>query len=150
MPRYAQTTTKAARLSSEFGLTYATRLFGEEAVASIPTFQRGANTGKPKGFIKWMRTTTPGYHPNMGTGVGVGVTVRAWIAEFEGSGEESAMIGKWMGRKQNLCGSASVLGPEARERDKAEKARREAEWAEEKAEMLAEAAARGQGPEYGQ
>jgi hypothetical protein len=142
MPKYAQYVTKSAALSSEFGLQYATRLFGEEAIASLPVLKAGPNKGKVKGFVRWMKSTVPGYSPYIGSGVKEGVVVRAWIGEFESTPEGQAMTGQWMGRSQSLCGSRSVLGPEAREQNAREMAARQAAWEEEKAEIMAEMAAR--------
>jgi hypothetical protein len=135
---HAQTVIKSAALSTEFGLSYATRLFGEEAIASLPLLKSGPNKGKPKGHIIWKRTTTAGYCVYVGGGVGPDQTVRAWIGEFSGTMESGAMRGKWMGRIQDLCGSRCVLGQEARERWAREEAARKAQWEEEKAEILAQ------------
>lgn len=120
--RYAATIGRSASLSTEFGLEYATHLFGEEAVASLPVLQRGPNKGKPKGYVIWLKTTEAGYHPNAGTGVAAGTVVRAWIGEGPYSPEQSALRGTWLGRTQELCGSRSVLGPQYREREAARQA----------------------------
>src|SRR3954463_13026407 len=110
---YAQTTTKSADLASEFGLAYATRLFGAEAVASLPVRKAGKNKGQPKGWICWKKTTSAGYSPYVSGGVAAGVVVRAWIGEFQMSTEDMAMTGTWLGRVQSLCGSRCYLGQAA-------------------------------------
>jgi hypothetical protein len=129
MPRQrpVPTETKSAPLTGDFGLSYARRLFGDEAVESLPLYKAGPNKGKPKGHVTWLRTLASGYHPNAGGGVGEGVTVRAWISAYPHAPEGAAMSGTWMGRTQTLCGSACMLGPQARERDRAERARDEEE-----------------------
>jgi hypothetical protein len=119
---HAQTVIKSAALSTDFGLDYATRLFGEEAIASLPLLKSGPNKGKPKGHIMWRRTTTAGYCEYVGGGVGPNVTVRAWIGEFAGGMESGAMQGLWLGRVQSLCGSRALLGQEARDRAAREQA----------------------------
>lgn len=138
-PAYAQTITKSAALSTEFGLSYATRLFGSEAIESLSRLKSGPNKGHPKGHIIWQRTTTAGYHPTMGRGVGPGVTVRAWISESPIAPETAAVRGAWMGRLQPLCGSACVLTQAYRDEDAREQAQRKADWEAEKAEMLVNA-----------
>lgn len=113
MPRTAPTIVKQAELSSEFGYNYAVELFGQVAVDSIPVLKAGKNKGKPKGWIFWMRTTAPGYHPYASGGVGANVTIRCWIGENYGTPENDAAIGFWRGRWQNLCGVRSILGEKA-------------------------------------
>jgi hypothetical protein len=46
---YAMLETKSADLATEFGLDWATKLFGAEAIASLPVRTSGKNKGKPKG-----------------------------------------------------------------------------------------------------
>ena len=124
---YAQTEQKAAALASDFGLSYATRCFGQEAIDSLPRLQAGPNKGKPKGYIIWRKTTTAGYHPNAGGGVAAGSVVRAWIGTGPLSGEGDALAGLWLGRTQQLCGSRALLSAEYRAQHAAEQARDAAE-----------------------
>jgi hypothetical protein len=140
MPRRpeAATVENRAALSTEFGRNYATWLFGEEAIASLPLITRGPNKGQPKGYVIWRRTTEAGYHVNAGGGVGKDVTVRAWIGEHMHSSESQPMLGQWLGREQGLCGSLGVLGPKARERDAQERARDAAEREQRYAELSAQ------------
>lgn len=133
---YATYDRKSADLASEFGREYAERLFGAEAIASLPVRKSGKNKGAPKGHVCWLKTRTAGYSPYMDGGVGVGVVVRAWIGEGPLSNEGDAMRGQWLGRIQNLCGSRCYLGPEAREREAARQAKEAADWEEEKREIL--------------
>lgn len=119
----AKTEDRYAPLASDFGLDYATRLFGTEALADLPRYQRGQNAGKLKGYLRWRRTLTAGYHVNAGGGVRAGQTVRAWITAGPYGGESDALTGRWLGRVQSLCGSAIYLGEEGRARAAAEQGR---------------------------
>lgn len=128
MARSARTTLRSADLASEFGIQYATKLFGEDAIASLPLRQAGKNKGKPKGFLIWLRTDEAGWHINAGEAVPSGTTVRAWIGAGPLSSESDALRGHWLGRVQGLCGSRVYLGAAARERFEAEAARDRAEF----------------------
>jgi hypothetical protein len=123
----ARTNLRSAPLSGEFGLKYATNLFGEETIASLPVISRGPNKGKPKGYVLWLRTIEPGYHPNAAGGVGADTTVRAWLGEGQYTAESNALVATWLGREQNVCGSMHLLGPTNREKWVAEQARMRAE-----------------------
>jgi hypothetical protein len=135
--RQAQTTHRSAPLSGEFGLGYATRLFGEEAIASLPVITRGPNKGKPRGYVCWLRTTEAGYHVNAGRGVSADTTVRAWIGEGQYTDQDNAVRGMWLGRIQNICGSMDLLTPAYRARHAEEEARDKAEREAERAERTA-------------
>lgn len=137
----ARTETKSADLATDFGLRYATWLFGEEAIASLPVRKIGKNKGKPKGHVIWLRTVSAGYHPCVDGGVKEGVTVRAWIGSGMFSPESDALQGEWLGRTQSLCGSACFLGPEKRAKWTAERAREAAQFQQQLAELRAEMAA---------
>lgn len=143
---HAQTIQKSADLASEFGLAYATRLFGEEAIASLPVRTAGKNKGKPKGYVCWLKTTSPGYCVYVSGGAPADMVVRAWIGPGPFCGQDSAFQGRWLGRVQSLCGSRFYLGAEAREKEAARQAaeavRDAAHWAEIKADMQAEKEAR--------
>src|SRR6476620_12323233 len=82
---------RSAALSSDFGLDYATRLFGEEALADLPRFSRGKNAGKLKGFVRWIKCETGGWS-DYGV-VHHNTTVRAWIAPYEVSPQGQALRG---------------------------------------------------------
>lgn len=61
--------TKTAPLSSEFGRKVASEKFGEQVVASFPTFSRGPRKGELKGFLCWTKCTVGGWthnHPDKG------------------------------------------------------------------------------------
>ena len=138
---HAQTETKSASLSTEFGLSYATRLFGQETIDSLPKITRGKNAGKPKGYVHWIKTTTPGYCVYVSGGAPAGMVVRAWIGAGAYSGQSDAVQARWLGRVQSVCGSRCYLGEEGRARKAAEDAAyaadREAIRAEEAAERSA-------------
>lgn len=112
--RPAATETKSADLATDFGYAYAVRLFGQEAIDSLPVRTVGKNKGRPKGFVIWKKTTEAGWHPNVSGGVGAGIVVRAWIGAGPFSGESDALEGVWLGRRQNLCGSRCLLGEDNR------------------------------------
>ena len=112
--RHAQTEQKSAKLSSDFGYQYAVRLFGQEAIDSLPTLQRGQDKGKPAGYVCWLKTTTPGYCAYVSGGAPAGMVVRAWIAAGPFSGQEDALRGSWCGRTEQLCLSRCYLGEEGR------------------------------------
>lgn len=136
--REARTIHRFAALKDEFGLSYATRLFGEETIASLPVITRGPNKGKPKGYIVWLRTTEAGYHPNAGGGVKADTTVRAWLGDGPYTPQENAIRAMWLGRIQNVCGSMSLLGEENRKRWMEQEERARAEERAEMAELRAE------------
>ena len=125
-----------AKIAEEFGLEWATKLFGEEAVASLPKLESGKNKGKPKGYIHWRTATKAGWSSEHGIVVGLGV-VDAWICEGQSGFRRDAMPGRWLGREQNLAGSRCFLFEDGRARHAAEEARlqadREAEMAEREA-----------------
>ena len=124
---HASVVTRHARLTEEFGLAYATRLFGEEAVASLPRFVRGKHAGLPKGYLHWVMAERGGWSREAGGAVvRPGELVRAWIGE--GPFSQQAMYGQWLGRNQELSGAAYYLGEAGRARDASDKARDRADY----------------------
>jgi hypothetical protein len=132
---HARTEQRSAQLTTDFGLKYAIKLFGQEAIDSLPLLQSGPRRGKPKGHVIWRTTTSAGYHVNAGRGVAAGTVVRAWIGAGPFSGEEAALTGLWLGRTQQLCGSRDLLTAEYRAQHAAEQARDAAELQAQLAEM---------------
>ncbi len=133
----ATTTRHTAPLSDDFGLSYATRLFGEAALADLPRYTRGPRAGSLKGYVLWIKAETGGWSP-----YGVAYpnsTIRAWIGAGPYAAETDALSGQWLGRVQYLCGSACYLGEKNRaeemERQALQAAADKAHWAEIKAEM---------------
>ena len=112
--RHAQTEQKAAKLSSDWGYQYAVRLFGQEAIDSLPVLKSGPNKGKPAGYVCWLKTTTPGYCAYVSGGAPAGMVVRAWIGAGPFSSQGDALTGHWLGRAQPVCGSRALLGEEKR------------------------------------
>lgn len=105
----------SAKLSSDFGYQYAVRLFGQEAVDSVPVYQKGVNKGKPKGYLCWHKVTKPGWDRRFGL-VRFG-TCRAWISSHSQPVEgDSVMQGMFLGRVQSLAASACLLGDENRKK----------------------------------
>jgi hypothetical protein len=101
--------TRSAKLSSDFGYDWAVKLFGRNAIESLPKLERGPNKGKPKGFVHWKKAISSGYSRAYCQPVKPGTLVRAWIGEFQGSLEGDALYGRFMGRNQSICASASLL-----------------------------------------
>lgn len=119
------------KLSEQYGYDLAIRLFGREAVDSLPDLKTGPNKGKPKGFIHWKRSIGTGYSRAYGRPVIPGTLVRAWVGEFFGTceGGDTVMRGMWCGRIQNLEGSSSVLTAEYRQQETQRQADHETDMA---------------------
>lgn len=108
--------TKSAALSSEFGYDWAVKLFGRNAVESLPLLKSGPNKGKPKGFVLWKKAITSGYSRQYSQPVAPGTLVRAWIGEGQFTLEGGAMAGQFMGREQAICASRDLLFEDGRKR----------------------------------
>jgi hypothetical protein len=136
---YAQLETHHADLASDFGLEWATKLFGADAIASLPIRQAGKHKGKPKGFVIWRKATVAGYCREVQSPLKVGGLADAWIGEGPLSWRSNAMAGQWLGRNQSLAASFSVgvFFDEGRARHAAEQARLAADWAAQRREMKA-------------
>jgi hypothetical protein len=61
MTQYARVETKTAYMSGDFAVSYATRLFGADAVAALPQISRGKRKGAAKGVLTWTRATVGGW-----------------------------------------------------------------------------------------
>lgn len=138
--------TKSADLATDFGIEWATKLFGEEAIASLPVRASGKNKGKPKGFVIWRNATVAGYCREVSTPLKVGQLADAWIGIGRDSPRQNAVSGKWMGRVEKLSASVSagVFFAEGRARHAAELAQeeeRQKEFAEELRQEREQAAA---------
>jgi hypothetical protein len=130
---------KHADLATEFGLNWATQLFGAEAIASLPVRKSGKNKGAPKGFVIWRKAVNGGYCRDLGHAVKAGGFIDAWIGAGFASNRSDAVQGRWLGRSQALAGSVGgYLFEQGRERADRERALAAARWEEEKADMLAE------------
>ena len=73
MVNYATVETRTAYMSTEFAVTYATRLFGQKVVSSLPQISRGKRKGSLKGILEWSKCTRGGWVK------GVGVYVPGFI-----------------------------------------------------------------------
>lgn len=124
---YARLETLSAPLTTEFGLDWATKLFGAEAVASLSVFTKGKNKGKPKQSIIWRKATTPGWCREVQMPVAVGQLTDAWIGLWPTTPRESAVSGSWCGRTETLALSRIYLFDDGRARKLAENARYSAE-----------------------
>lgn len=107
---HAITETRRAPLWEEFGIEYATRLFGAEMLDALPRFTRGPKKGQINAWLIWMRATTGGWCRECQSPVRPGGLVRAWIGKGPLSLPGEALRSEWLGRTQQLCGSNSVLG----------------------------------------
>jgi len=59
--QYARFVVRNAWMSQEFGVSYATKLFGAEAVASLPRISRGKRKGLIKGILVWKKCDVGGW-----------------------------------------------------------------------------------------
>ena len=133
---YATLETKWADLATPFGLEWATKLFGADAVASLPIRKAGKNKGAPKGYVIWRKALTGGYCREVCSPVKVGQLADAWIGLGPLS-PRGSVEGVWFGRVQPLAASASTgcFFEEGRAKWAREEAKRAADWEAEKAEM---------------
>lgn len=63
---FAESETNDAWLSSEFGESYARRIFGDEIVDGLERYKRGKYKGKLKGKIVWRKITKGGWVSGVG------------------------------------------------------------------------------------
>lgn len=141
MARYAVLSPKFAGLETEFGRAWAEKLFGAEAIASLPVRTVGKNKGCPKGYVIWRKAIVAGWCREVSSPLSVGSLADAWIGPGPFASRDSALIGFWAGRRQSLAGSKSVLFGRAEADAAAERERFEAEMAELRAEAAAAKAA---------
>jgi hypothetical protein len=134
--QYAKIDRKSSSLASEFGLDWATKLFGAEALAELPRFSRGPRKGLLKGFVLWLNVSEGGWDPEAQRVVRPGRTARAWIAaDYDG---RQIVCGHWLGRVQPLIGDRQHMFAEGRARVTDELAEQARRAAEEKAELVDE------------
>jgi hypothetical protein len=57
---YAQIETKKTYLSSDFGESYARKIFGDDLINQLPRITRGERKGKLKGYIVWDKVISGG------------------------------------------------------------------------------------------
>lgn len=131
---------RRSKLSEQFGYEYACRLFGQEAIDSLPLLKAGPDRGKPKGFLIWRKAMTAGYVAECCGPCKAGGLVDAWIGESFGTLRNDPVRGMWCGRIQGLAGSRSVLTKEYRDFDAKSKAAEAARNEEIKRDMLGAAA----------
>ena len=126
-PAAIQLTHRTAKLSEQFGYDYACRLFGKEAIDSLPRLAAGKNKGQIKGYLIWRTAMVAGWVRECQAPCKAGGLVDAWIGDGQYVDRNNAVRGEWMGRTQNLAGSKSVLTAEYREQSAREEAARLAE-----------------------
>lgn len=120
MTKYATLETRSADLATPFGLDWATKVFGAEAIASLPIRQAGKNKGAPKGHIIWRKAATAGYCRECQHAVAVGALVDAWIGASGMTLRSDAMRGNWLGRVQSMAAARVYLFEDGRARWAAE------------------------------
>jgi hypothetical protein len=72
---YAVVTVQSAWLSTDFGESYARKIFGDEFVDQLPRYVRGKRKGLIKGKIEWLRVESGGWY-RKGPGYRNGMVVR--------------------------------------------------------------------------
>lgn len=109
MTKSVQLETKTADLATDFGREWATKLFGAEAIASLPVRLAGKNKGAPKGHVIWRKASAAGYCREIQSPVAAGQLVDAWIGTNGMASRSEAMSGMWGGRIQPIAGSRAYL-----------------------------------------
>lgn len=61
MTQYARFRSNAAWLGTEFGESFARRMFGDAAVDSLPRYKSGRSAGKVKADIAWVKCLEGGW-----------------------------------------------------------------------------------------
>ncbi len=125
-PARAHIIRRAAPLYSEFGFSYATRLFGEEAIDSLPRYIRGPHKGELKGWLIWKKAETGGFADEYGV-VSPGLV---WARITATAYSETPLDGTWMGRTEALSGHRNVLTGAYRQRTMREREAERAQRAE--------------------
>lgn len=100
-----------APLFEEFGLTYATKLFGEVAIASLPRYQRGSKVGKIKAWLVWEKAESGGWSK-----YGVVRPGLVWAKIVANPLNTMPLVGEWCGMTTALSGHRNTLTVEWRER----------------------------------
>jgi len=60
---YMESTSHTAWLFTDFGESYARKIFGDEYIDSLPKYtKRSKHAGKPKGKLAWRKTTKGGWN----------------------------------------------------------------------------------------
>jgi len=136
---YVRLETKSAKIASEFGRDWAIKVFGANAIDSLPKFQRGPNAGQPKGYIIWRKALSGGWCQECQSPLAIGQLADAWVGLSSLSLRSDAMSGQWLGREQPLAGSTDNLFQSGRDRWAAEQARIEQDRFAETADWYATA-----------
>jgi hypothetical protein len=133
MPAAATFRTRNAPLTEQFGIDYATRLFGAETIASLPRYQRGPKAGKINAFLSWDKCETGGWSRTHGCAYRPNELVRARLTS-DAFGTRP-LTGQFLGRTTTHDLSGALLGEQNRARTIAQQER-------DHREMMALAAAR--------
>jgi len=83
MATKATFTTKYASMQSEFGESYASKLFGE-FIKKVPKYSKGKNKGKYKGQLSWTKVDSGGFvHEAFNANGGYVETRKGWVVEAQ-------------------------------------------------------------------
>ncbi len=93
MTNYAQISERNAGLWTDFGLSFAQRLFGDDALAELPRFTRGKNKGKIKAVIVWRKIDRGG-----------------WVKEHDEHGHVESRVGKIVAAAIHECAWPEPFG----------------------------------------
>lgn len=88
MTTYARIINRTSYLSTEFGESYARRLFGDYAVDQLPRYVKGKRKGLLKGLLCWSKAETGGWQRDPGRVVKPNQLLRASIRD----GHETAPV----------------------------------------------------------
>jgi hypothetical protein len=104
---------RCSPISSEFGLTYATKLFGQETIDDLPRYVRGPKKGQIKAWLVWEKAESGGWDARYGV-CRPGIVHAHISGQYDG---QMALRAMWMGRVQELSGQRGVLSAEYREQN---------------------------------
>jgi hypothetical protein len=83
MSHKATFTTKTASMQSEFGESYASKLFGD-LINKVPKYSKGKNKGKYKGQLSWTKVDAGGFVRELHNPNGGYVETRkGWVVQAE-------------------------------------------------------------------
>jgi hypothetical protein len=75
-------TTKYASMQSEFGESYAAKLFGDY-LNNVPKYSKGKNKGKYKGQLSWTKVESGGFVKDQSINGGYVETRKGWVVKAQ-------------------------------------------------------------------
>jgi hypothetical protein len=97
-PRILLRSRQAKLATDQFARDYLVRLFGQPALDSLPTLERGPNKGQPKGWLIWRTAMSAGWVAECQGPCAEGGLVDAWVGAHQFTDRNDAMLGQWCGR----------------------------------------------------